>query len=476
MNALPAVRFVRRPPGGLSRKMIFRSLVALLILLTARLGPAQMVDLNTNGMSDVWEQIYGASALSPSADADGDGFSNLQEALAGTSPFNASSFPQISTALLAGTNFTVTLACELGKQYQLQSVTNLGSTNWVVETNVVVRSGTNLTLTASAGVNGKFFRTAVSDVDTDGDGVNDWEEYKLGLNPLDPYSNGQVDGNGQLMNDYAYVTGKFASQNIFSITASDPSTVQPDPGQPATDLGQFTISRGGFPLKAVTVSATLATGAGFATEGLDHAPLPRTITFPVGVSSQTISVLPLADTNLQTSVLAMMKLLPGANYSMSYASNASVVIYPSPTPAGAGLTGNYYSNSSTVYTNAINFNPANLKLTRVDPTVDFIWGNTSNPIVNAGAFTVRWTGQVQPQYSETYYFDVNSDDGCKLWVNDQLIIDKWQSQGATDQIGTIPLQAGVRYNIRLEYLQVSSSAVVHLNWYSPSQSKQIIPL
>ena len=82
---------------------------------------------------------------------------------------------------------------------------------------------------------------------------------------------------------------------------------------------------------------------------------------------------------------------------------------------------------------------------------------------------------MQPQYSETYYFVVNSDDGCKLWVNDQLIIDKWQSQSAQDQTGIIALQGGVRYNIKLEYLQVSGSAVAHLYWYSPSQSKIIIP-
>ena len=475
MKAFLSVRSdSRHSPGGFLKLLIHRNLITLLILLAARLGPAQMVDLNTNGMSDVWEQIYGASALPPAADADGDGVSNLQEALAGTSPFNTNSFPKISTSVLAGTNFIVSLACELGKQYQLQSVATLDSTNWVVETNVIVRSGTNLTLTAAAGVNGKFFRTAVSDVDSDGDGVNDWEEYKLGLNPFDPLSNGQLDGNGQLMNDYAYVTGKFASQNIFSIAATVPSTVQPDPGQSATDSGKLMISRGGFPLKAVTVNVTLGTGAGFATEGLDHAFLPRVITFPPGVSSQNISVTPLADTSLQTSVIAQMKLMAGTNYTLNYASNASVVIYPSMTPGGTGLTGNYYLNSSSTYASANNFNPANLTLTRVDPTVDYIWGTTTNPIPNAGAYTVRWTGQVQPQYSETYYFLVNSDDGCKLWVNDQLIIDKWQSQNS-DQTGSIALQAGVHYNIRLEYLQVSGGAAAHLYWYSYSQAKIIIP-
>ena len=435
-----------------------------------------MIDtMNTNGMSDVWEQLYGASGLSPNGDADGDGFSNLKEALAGSNPFDANSFPKIVSAVKAAA-FTVTIPCELGKQYQLQSVTALGSTNWIVETNIVVRSGTTLTLLAAAGSVGKFFRTAVSDVDSDGDGVNDWEEYKLGLDPLNPMSNNTLDANGQLMTDAVYAAGKLGTQNIFSIAATDPTTVQPDPGTSPTDLGVLTVSRGGFALKSVTVNLALGgPGSGFATEGVDHATLPRTVTFPAGVSSQNISVTPLADTNLHTAVIAQMKLLPGTNYTTSYASNASVVIYPSPTANGTGLTGNYYTNASVTYAAVTNFNAANLKLSRVDTNVDFIWGTTTSPITNNGYYTVRWTGQVLPQYSETYYFVVNSDDGCKLWVNDQLIIDNWKSQTATDSLGIIALQGGVLYNIKLEYLQITGTAAVHLNWYSASQPKQIIP-
>ena len=32
-------------------------------------------------------------------------------------------------------------------------------------------------------------------------------------------------------------------------------------------------------------------------------------------------------------------------------------------------------------------------------------------------FSVRWTGQVQPQFTETYTFYTQSDDGVRLWVN-----------------------------------------------------------
>src|ERR1035438_7134593 len=101
---------------------------------------------------------------------------------------------------------------------------------------LVARTGTVVTFTVPASVAGKFFRISISDVDTDGDGVNDWEEYKLGLDPLNAASNNQLDGNGQPMNDYAYVVSRLASQNVVTIAATTPTANQPDPGQNAANI------------------------------------------------------------------------------------------------------------------------------------------------------------------------------------------------------------------------------------------------
>lgn len=453
--------------------------VALSLLGTGRLH-AQMLDLNGNGMSDIWEQLYNATGLDPKADADGDGASNWLESVAGTDPLNASSVPKITFATPAGTNFNVTMSSALGKRYELQSVQPQGAppwTNWVTEVSLVARTGTVVTLTAPASLTPKFFRIAVSDVDTDGDGLNDWEEYQLGLDPMNPLSNGQLDGNGQPLNDYTYVAGRFASQNLITITASDPTANQPDAGQPPANMGQFTLTRGGFPLNAVTVNLGVpGGGAGLGTEGVDFDALPRLVYFSAGVSAQTVTVRPRANTSLLAPVVATLQLLAGTGYKVGSASNASVVIYPSPTPTGTGLLGQYFTNSSSIYSSSLNFNPGNLVMTRVDPTVDFVWGNNTSPIPNNGGYyCVRWTGQVQPQYSETYYFDANTDDGVRVWVNNQLIIDRWVPQAPTDAIGSLTLQGGVRYNIQMDYFQATGGATAHLSWYSPSQPKQIIP-
>jgi uncharacterized protein (DUF1800 family) len=437
---------------------------------------AQMIDLNHNGMSDIWEWMYSAYGINPNTDPDGDGFPNRLESIAATDPFNSNSYPYIPSMSSSATNFSVTLPCALGKQYQLQSTGALDDTNWIVETNLVARSGTNVTLTAPLTSAARFYRVSISDVDTDGDGMNDWEAYQLGLDPANPFSNGHQDANGNALSDYAYATNVLASQNVITISATVATATQPDPGQEATATGQFTVTRGGFPLDAITVNLGLGgPGVGFGTEGLDYVILPDSVPLGVGVSSQTIALLPMANTNLAAPVLAQLQLMPGANYTIGSNNEASVAIYPSPTASGTGLLGQYYTNSSTTYTNSKNFNPTNLFLTRIDPAIDFTWSNGMSPNLSNGYYTVRWTGQVQPQFSETYVFDVRSDDGCMLWVNDQLLISKWQPQGATDWTNAIALQAGVHYDLRLDYFQDGGSAQADLSWYSPSQPKEIIP-
>ena len=230
--------------------------IAAVLLCPTRVH-AQKFDLNSNGMSDIWEQIYGAAGLDPNADTDGDGVPNRLEALAGTDPFDPNSVPKITVSVYYSDHFAVTIPSQLGKLYQLQSVQPLGLggwTNWTTESSIVSRTGTVATLSAAVGPAAKFFRIGVSDVDTDGDGLNDWEEYQLGLDPNRASSNNQLDGNGQPLSDYAYATNRMASQNVITITATDPTCIQPDAGQTAQDLGQFTVARGGFPLNLVIVN------------------------------------------------------------------------------------------------------------------------------------------------------------------------------------------------------------------------------
>ncbi|NOK64049.1 MAG: hypothetical protein GFH27_549409n23 [Chloroflexi bacterium AL-W] len=109
-------------------------------------------------------------------------------------------------------------------------------------------------------------------------------------------------------------------------------------------------------------------------------------------------------------------------------------------------------------------------------TVDFNWGNgalTSDLPENQ--FSVRWTGQVEPQYSERYTFCTRSDDGIRLWVNGQRLINNWTDHAVTENCGTLDLAAGQRYDLKVEYYEHRGRAVVQLFWSSPSQRKEIVP-
>ncbi|WP_414567542.1 PA14 domain-containing protein [Nostoc sp. CCY 9925] len=137
-----------------------------------------------------------------------------------------------------------------------------------------------------------------------------------------------------------------------------------------------------------------------------------------------------------------------------------------PVGNGNGLKAEYYDNS----------NLTNLKLTRTDSKVDFKWGGGSpDPLIGPDTFSVRWTGQVQAKYNETYNFYTSSDDGVRLWVNNQLLIDKFINQGNTEHTGSIALVAGQKYDIKLEYFENTYSALSQLSWSSNSQAKEIIP-
>jgi len=134
--------------------------------------------------------------------------------------------------------------------------------------------------------------------------------------------------------------------------------------------------------------------------------------------------------------------------------------------AGGGVRGDYYRG--------MNFE--NLVLTRIDPQIDFNWGSGEpDPVVGADNFSVRWTGEVEAAFTETYRFYTNSDDGVRLWVDGQQLIDDWENQSATENSGTIDLVAGQVYGIVMEYYEDGGGAVAELRWESPSTPKQLIP-
>ncbi|OMF35977.1 hypothetical protein BK133_09845 [Paenibacillus sp. FSL H8-0548] len=90
--------------------------------------------------------------------------------------------------------------------------------------------------------------------------------------------------------------------------------------------------------------------------------------------------------------------------------------------------------------------------------------------------TARFTGTIVPKYSEEYTFHMEGDDGFRLWINGELIIDFWQQKWEIPQTSIpVSLEAGQHYDIKVEYLQGWGGTWLRMEWESASQSKEVVP-
>ncbi|GAB4011491.1 hypothetical protein GCM10028808_25190 [Spirosoma migulaei] len=136
---------------------------------------------------------------------------------------------------------------------------------------------------------------------------------------------------------------------------------------------------------------------------------------------------------------------------------------------GTGLSGKYFNNLT------LSGSPV---LSRTDATVNFTWneGNSPFPGVSSTNMSVRWSGQVEAPVTGSYTFSTNNDDATQLWVNGQKLISDWPGGHAPVlRTGTINLQAGQKYSIKLEFNQGGGGAQAQLLWSYPNQGQQVIP-
>ena len=152
------------------------------------------------------------------------------------------------------------------------------------------------------------------------------------------------------------------------------------------------------------------------------------------------------------------------------ATDVVAVTVDPPAGSGTGLLAQYFNDAGS----GIYF--TSLALTRTDLTVDFDWVDLSpDPLVQADNFSVRWSGQVMAPVSGPYTFTTTSDDGVRLYLNGQLLIDNWTDHLVAQNSATVSLLAGQRYDIRMDYYDRATLATARLSWAYPGQPAQIVP-
>ncbi len=108
-------------------------------------------------------------------------------------------------------------------------------------------------------------------------------------------------------------------------------------------------------------------------------------------------------------------------------------------------------------------NLQNLKLGRTDSKIDFNWFDDSpNPQINKDGFSARWQGIFNFESGE-YEFVTVSDDGVRLYIDNELILDKWYGQSATAHSAKKTLGQG-KHRITMDYFESSGQATAQLFW------------
>ena len=143
--------------------------------------------------------------------------------------------------------------------------------------------------------------------------------------------------------------------------------------------------------------------------------------------------------------------------------NASIIFT---TGAGGvqGLTGEYFANEHLSGTPAV---------VRTDAGVNFAWNSGSPaPGIPANNWSARWTGTLTALKSGEYTFCLYSDDGCRLFIDDKIVIDHWGlDSGNNAHTGKSNLAAGQHYKFRVEYYQGGGNDNIRLSWVIPAASR-----
>ena len=135
--------------------------------------------------------------------------------------------------------------------------------------------------------------------------------------------------------------------------------------------------------------------------------------------------------------------------------NATLQMAWEKTNGGADWHGDYYSNQS------LSGSPV---LTRYDAAIDFDWGNGSpDSAVPVDNFSVRWSRTLGFE-AGTYRFYASCDDGVRIYVDGQLVINAWQNQKLPNtNSGDVTLGAG-QHTVAVEYYEEGGVASSHVWW------------
>ena len=133
------------------------------------------------------------------------------------------------------------------------------------------------------------------------------------------------------------------------------------------------------------------------------------------------------------------------------------IMYTSEDLSEHGFIAKYYNNTN------VSGNPVG---TRVETKINHIWSGMTPEIGNLGSsnYSVSWEGVMSPSSPGTYTFTLGGDDGYRLIINGETVIDGWKASAYHSNTYSKRLVSGQKYDIKVQYFQEGGDARVDFTW------------
>lgn len=168
--------------------------------------------------------------------------------------------------------------------------------------------------------------------------------------------------------------------------------------------------------------------------------------------------------NNKVSILEGIKQKAGSNTKVLFAAGCGRITNDYTVIPSAQLN---YSGSEGLraeYFNNVTLNGLASK-TRIDKTVDFRWTLFApDPSVPVDFYSVRWTGKLIAPTTGKYKIGLEGNDGCRLYINNKLIIDNWKKQTYQTSVVDFSFEKGKSYDIQIEFYEANGNATIKLIW------------
>lgn len=149
-----------------------------------------------------------------------------------------------------------------------------------------------------------------------------------------------------------------------------------------------------------------------------------------------------------------------------------------------GLQAFYYKTTdfASLSGSLSTYNHANTEpkaYTKVDATINMNWGTGSPAEYSTSQpdyFSVLWTGKLRAKYTEDVTFYVTCSDFVRLTIGGTILIDSLSTAvEVNSQSKTTALQQNTFYDIKVEYVELTNSASIILEWSSARITREVIP-